>query len=54
MTVDRCFPSNLMELERIYQEEWDKLPKSRYTKLVVTCPIKLKAEITGKGVSTKY
>ncbi|KAF7653838.1 hypothetical protein LDENG_00077890 [Lucifuga dentata] len=34
MAVHRCFPSNVMELERICQEEWDKLPKSSCAKLV--------------------
>ena len=39
------FPSNRMELERICQEEQDKLPNSRCAKLV---------ETTAKGVSAKY
>lgn len=36
MTVHRSFPSNLKELERICQEEWDKLAKSRRVKTVET------------------
>ena len=53
MTMHRCFPSNLIELERIYQEEWEKLPKSRCTKLVETYPRRFKAVITAKGASTR-
>jgi transposase len=29
ITVQCRSPSNLTELERIYREEWDKLPKYR-------------------------
>ncbi|KAI3373350.1 hypothetical protein L3Q82_006648 [Scortum barcoo] len=29
MAVHRCFPSNLMEIERCCKEEWAKLPKDR-------------------------
>lgn len=32
----RCFPSNLMEFERICQEEWDKVAKYRCRKFVET------------------
>lgn len=28
-----CFPSELMELERMGQREWDKLSRSRFEKL---------------------
>ncbi|KAF7657589.1 hypothetical protein LDENG_00025030 [Lucifuga dentata] len=54
MAVHRCFPSNLTELERIFQEEWDKLPKSRCAKLVETDPRRFAAVIAAKWASTKY
>ena len=46
--------SNLTELERICREEWEKLPKYRCAKLVVSYQRRLKAVITVKGASTKY
>ncbi|XP_036392475.1 HHIP-like protein 1 [Megalops cyprinoides] len=48
MAAHRRSPSNLTELERICQEEWEKLPKSRCVKLVQTYPISLKAVIAAK------
>ena len=53
IAVQRCFPSNLTELERICKE-WEKLPKYRCAKLVVSYPRRLKAIIAAKGASTKY
>jgi hypothetical protein len=52
--VERRFPSNLTQLERIYREEWEKLPKYRCAKLVASHPRRLEAVIVAKGVSTKY
>ena len=50
IAVQRHSPSNLTELERIGREEWEKLPKYRCGKLVVSYPRRLEAVITGKGV----
>ena len=46
--------SNLTELERIFREKWEKLPKYRCAKLVASYPRRLKAAIAVKGASTKY
>jgi hypothetical protein len=47
-------PSNLTELENICREEWEKLPKYRCAKLVVSYLRRLEAVIAAKGASTKY
>jgi hypothetical protein len=52
--VQRRFPSNLTEFERICREKWEKLPKCRCAKLVASYSRRLKAVITAKGASTKY
>lgn len=52
MAVFRCFPSNLIEFERICQEDWEKLPKSRCSKLVETYPRRLEAVIAAKILNT--
>jgi hypothetical protein len=36
IAVQQCSPSSLTELERICREEWEKLPKCRCAKLVVS------------------
>lgn len=54
MAVYRCSPSNLVELRRICYEEWDKLPKPRYERLIETFPRRLRAVIAIKEASTKY
>ena len=54
IVVQQHSPSNLTELERICREEWEKLPKYRCAKLVVTCTRILEAVIAAKGASTKY
>jgi hypothetical protein len=51
--VQKYSPSNLTELE-ICREEWDKLPKYRCAKLVMSYPRRLEAVIAAKGTSTKY
>ena len=38
IAVQRHSPSNLTELERIYREEWEKLPEYGYAKLVLSYP----------------
>ena len=53
IVVQRRSPSNLTELERIW-EKWEKLPKYRFAKLVVSYPRRLDAVITAKGASNKY
>ena len=52
--VHRRSQSNLTELERICKEEWEKIPKSRCSKLMQTYPRILEAVIAAKGASTKY
>ena len=47
-------PSNLTELEQIYKEEWEKIPKSRCAKLIQTYARRLEAVIAARGASTKY
>ncbi|KAG2466986.1 TCB1 transposase, partial [Polypterus senegalus] len=54
MAVHRCFPSNLMELERCCKEEWAKLAKDRCVNLVASYSKRLEAVIAAKGASTKY
>ena len=51
---ERHSPSNLTELEKICREEWGKLPKYRYAKLVASYPRRLEAFNIAKGTSTKY
>ena len=53
ISVQRCSPSNLTELERIRKEELEKLPKYRCAKLVASYPIRIKVVIAAKGASTK-
>ena len=48
IAVQRRSPSNLTELEKICREEWEKLPKYRCAKLVVSNPRRLKAVIASK------
>lgn len=43
-----CQFPNLTELERICQEKWEKLPESRYEKLVEAYPGSLKSVIASK------
>ena len=54
LAVQRRSPSNLTEIERIWREEWEKLPKYRCAKLAVSYPIRPEAVIAAKGSSTKY
>ncbi len=54
MAVHQRLPSNLTELERICKEEWQRIPKSRCEKLVVSFPKRLMAVLNQKGASTKY
>jgi hypothetical protein len=54
IAVQRRSPSNLTELERICREEWEKLPKYRCAKLIVSYPRRIEGVITAKGASTKY
>jgi hypothetical protein len=54
IAVQQCSPSNLIELERICREEWEKLPKYRCAKLVASYPRRLEAAIANKGALTKY
>ena len=54
IAVQQDSPTNLIELERISREEWEKLPEYRSAKLVASYPRILDAVITAKGASTKY
>jgi hypothetical protein len=53
IAVQRYSPSNLTELERIYREEWEKLPKYRCAKLVASYPRRLDT-VNAKSASTKH
>ena len=50
MGVDIDSRGFLAELEKIFKEEWEKIPKSRCAKLIQTYPRQLKAVITTKGI----
>uniref|UniRef100_A0A7N9AQB8 Transposase n=1 Tax=Mastacembelus armatus TaxID=205130 RepID=A0A7N9AQB8_9TELE len=54
MAVHQRSPSNLTELERICEEEWQRIPKSRCEKLVASFPRRLMAVLAQKGASTQY
>ena len=54
IAVQQHSPSNLTELERICREEWEKLPKYRWAKLVASYPRRLETVIAAKGSSTKW
>jgi hypothetical protein len=50
-------PSNISRetsLERICREEWEKLPKYRFAKLVASYPRRLEAVIAAKVALAKY
>jgi hypothetical protein len=49
IAVQRRSPSNLTELERIYREEWEKLPKYMYAELVGSYPRRIKSVIAAKS-----
>jgi hypothetical protein len=42
-------PSNLIELERICRDEWEKLLKYRFAKRVASYPRRLEAVIAAKS-----
>ena len=54
IAVQRRSQFILTELERIFREELEKLPKQRCAKLVASYPRRLEAVITARGASTKY
>ena len=54
IAVQRCSQSNQTELERIFREESEKLPKYRCAKLVASFLRSLEAVISDKGSSPKY
>jgi transposase len=54
IAVQRRSPSNLTELERIFREEWEKLPKYRCAKRVAPYIRRLEAVIAAKGASSMY
>ena len=53
MAVHRCSPSNLMELERSWMEEWEKLAKNRCAKFVASYSKRLEAVIAAKGIEQR-
>ena len=53
IAVQRRSPANLTEIERICREVWEKLPKCRCAKLVVSYPRRLQAVIAAKGASKR-
>ena len=50
IVVQRHSPSILTEFKRISREEWEKLPKCRCAKLVVSYPRRLEAVLAAKGM----
>ena len=52
ITLQWRSPSDLTELERIWREEWEKLPKYRCAKLVASYPRSVEAVIAAKDAST--
>lgn len=55
MAAHRHFPSNLMERETVFQEDWDKLTKSRCEKPGWERDLQLRSswETAAKGGSTQ-
>ncbi len=47
-------PRNLNDLERIYKEEWDKIPPEMCANLVANYKKRLTSVIANKGFATKY
>ncbi len=47
-------PRNLNDLERIYKEEWDKIPAEMCANLVANYKKHLMSVIANKGFATKY
>ena len=54
ITVQQRSPSILTERERICREEWEKLPKYRWGKLVALNSRRLEVVIAAKGASTPF
>lgn len=54
MSVPQCSPSNLIELERFWREEWEKNPKNRCGRLVASDSRRPGSLIVTKGTSAKY
>uniref|UniRef100_A0A9J7WXV5 Transposase n=1 Tax=Cyprinus carpio carpio TaxID=630221 RepID=A0A9J7WXV5_CYPCA len=54
MAVHQRLPSNQTELERIFKEEWQRIPKFRCERLVASLPKRLMAVLDQKGASIKY
>ncbi len=50
--VHQRLPSNLTELERIWKEEWQRIPKSRCEKLVASFPKRLMAVLNQRVLPT--
>jgi hypothetical protein len=51
ISLQQHSPSNLIELEKICREEWEKLPKYRCAKPVASYSRRLEAVIVAKGAS---
>jgi hypothetical protein len=54
IAVQQHSTSNLIELERICREEWEKLPKYTCAEVVASYPRRLEAVTAANGASTKY
>lgn len=52
--VHQCSPPNLAELEKMWNEDWKKMTKSKCTKLTETYPRQLKSEIAAKRQGLNY
>lgn len=53
-TIHRQNPCNLTEHERLCRDEWKKIPKYRWARLVVSFSRRLEAVTAAKCASTKY
>ncbi len=51
--VAKCQPRNINDLERIYEEEWDKIPPEMCANLVANYKKRLTSVIANKGFATK-
>ncbi len=51
--VAKCQPRNLNDLERICNEEWDKIPPEMCANLVTNYKKHLTSVIANKGFATK-
>ena len=54
LMIQKKDPWNLINLKRVYQEEWAKIPTDICKNLISQYPKRLEAVIANKGYNTKY